>query len=108
VRKLAESLKILGSVVSKAHGALIDNAEYSAPPNLRWDPASLYQIIGNYEETLQECYELLRDNKSVQHGAGPFRSIEWNVLVQPTVERLRKRIILHNSKISHVLKPFEM
>jgi hypothetical protein len=75
---------------------------------VRWDRSSLREIIGDYEATLQECTELLNRNRRYRVGGGPLRNIEWNVLVQPSVDRMRERIILHNSKILHVLKPFEM
>lgn len=106
VRGLAENLDILGRVVVKADQSL--RQEGGAFKPLRWDRSSLEEIIGDYEETLKDCSRLLENNHRYRLGSGPLRNIEWNVLVAPAAERLRARIALHNSKVLHVLKPFEM
>ena len=106
VKGLAESLDILTRVVHEASSSLQKQGAFNTPP--RWDPTSLYQIIGDYESTLRECYELIRSNDRYRVGSNPLRNIEWNVLVQPTADGLRQRIALHNSKVLQVLKPFEM
>ncbi|KFA65852.1 hypothetical protein S40285_04672 [Stachybotrys chlorohalonatus IBT 40285] len=106
VRGLAESLDILEQVVSQAKISL----RRQGPANalVRWDPTSLREIIGDYEVTLKECDTLIRTNNRYRMSSNPLRNIEWNVLVQPSVDRLRQRIVLHNSKVLHVLKPFEI
>ncbi|KAI9152034.1 hypothetical protein HJFPF1_09254 [Paramyrothecium foliicola] len=106
VKSLAESLDILTQVVCQARSTLQRQGAYNSV--VRWDRSSLREIIGDYEETLQECGELLHANRRYRVGSGPLRNIEWNVLVQPSVDRLRERIVLHNSKVLHVLKPFEI
>ncbi|KAH7324360.1 hypothetical protein B0I35DRAFT_349664 [Stachybotrys elegans] len=106
VRGLAESLDILDRVVLQATNSLRHQGLNNAL--VRWDRVSFAEIIGDYEGTLNECKKLLRDNARYRGGSGPGRNIEWNVMVQPTVERLRQRIALHNSKILHVMKPFEI
>lgn len=106
IKYLAESLDILTSVVTQANSSLQRQAGYNAVA--RWDRTSLGQIIGDYHATLRECHELLRSNERYRTGGNPLRNIEWNVLVQPTADQLRQRISLHNSKVLHVLKPFEM
>lgn len=58
--------------------------------------------------TLRECRHLLESNERYRKGGNPLRNIEWNVLVQPVADQLRQRIMLHNSKILHVLKPLEV
>jgi hypothetical protein len=40
--------------------------------------------------------------------SGPLVNIHWNIFVQPQVDKLRRRILLHNTKIQHVLRPFEI
>lgn len=76
---------------------------------IRWDPASLVDIVGDFKATIRECQQLLRDNERYGNGGdNPIRSIEWNVLVQPTVDRLRPRIQMHSARMQTVLKPFEM
>jgi hypothetical protein len=107
VKSLGESLDILEQVVVQAKNTLYSQgAAYNTV--VRWDRVSLREIIGDYEATLYECKELLRTNQRYQTGSSPWRNIEWNVLVQQSVDRLRARITLHNSKVLHVLKPFEI
>ncbi|EGU87587.1 hypothetical protein FOPG_06745 [Fusarium oxysporum f. sp. conglutinans race 2 54008] len=108
VRGLAENLDILSRVVAWADNSLQSQRRQGAPAKLRWDRTSLVQIIGDYEMTLRECNELLRSNNRYRVGTNPLRNLEWNVLVQPAADQLRQRIMLHNSKILHVLKPFEV
>ncbi|KAF7553918.1 hypothetical protein G7Z17_g3277 [Cylindrodendrum hubeiense] len=106
VKYLAESLDILTRVVAQANSSLQRQGGYNVVA--RWDRSSLGQIIGDYHATLRECHELLGANERYRGGGNAFRNIEWNVLVQPTADQLRQRIALHNSKVLHVLKPFEM
>ena len=76
---------------------------------MRWDPASLLDIVGDFQATLRECHQLLDDNKRFNSAPNnPLRNIEWNVLIQPSADRLRARIQLQNARIQNVLKPFEM
>lgn len=103
---LANSLDILQTVVVQAQQSLLKEGLYNVP--LRWDKLSLIEIIGDYDQTLQECYLLIDDNKRYSASSGPVRNIEWNALVQPNADRLRTRLLLHNSKVQLVLKPFEM
>lgn len=105
VRTLASSLKILNDVVTEADSSL---RKQGINGSVRWDHISLLEIIGDYEGTLRECLNLLRANERYRVGSNPLRNLEWNVLVQPTADQLRQRIVLHNHKINHVLKPFEM
>ncbi|KAM5350607.1 hypothetical protein ACJ41O_007112 [Fusarium nematophilum] len=105
VKGLAENLDILTRVVAQAETSLQRQGVNST---VRWDRASLIEIIGDYDGTLMECHDLLRSNQRYRVGTNPLRNLEWNVLVQPTADQLRQRIILHNSKILHVLKPFEI
>ncbi|KAK3177784.1 hypothetical protein K4F52_009482 [Lecanicillium sp. MT-2017a] len=105
VKNLAESLNLLSRVVSEASVSL--RREGGGSSVIRWDRVSLQQIVGDYDSTLRECRDLISSNKQYHGGNNPLKNIEWNVLVQPSVERLRQRIILHHSKIQHFLKPFE-
>lgn len=105
VRALACSLRILNDIVTEADSSL---RQQGINGSVRWDHLSLLEIIGDYEGTLGECRELLQANARYRVGTNAFRNLEWNALVQPTADRLRQRITLHNSKINHVLKPFEI
>jgi hypothetical protein len=109
IRGLATHLDTLLQAFRRAQQSLTD---HGAPPTdrPRWDIASLVDIFGGYEETLEECRRLIESNNRYYdtHSTGVLRNIQFNVMVQPTVERLRARIMLHNSRIQHALKPFEM
>ncbi|KAI8657298.1 hypothetical protein NCS57_01107800 [Fusarium keratoplasticum] len=107
VRGLAENLDILSSVITQADNSL-QRERQSVKTRVRWDRRSLIEIVGDYDGTLRECRELLESNIRYRGGSGPLRNLEWNILVQPTADRLRQRIILHNSKVLHILKPFEI
>ncbi|KAL3589432.1 hypothetical protein FPOAC2_11598 [Fusarium poae] len=108
VRGLAENLDILSRVITWADDSLQSQRRPGVPARLRWDRNSLIEIIGDYEITLRECHQLLVSNDRYGKGSKPLRNIEWNVLVQPLADQLRQRIMLHNSKILHVLKPLEV
>ncbi|KAJ4129346.1 hypothetical protein NW768_007884 [Fusarium equiseti] len=108
IRGLAENLDILSRVITWADDSLQSQRRPGVPARLRWDQSSLIEIVGDYEMTLRECRRLLESNERYRKGGNPLRNIEWNVLVQPVADQLRQRIMLHNSKILHVLKPLEV
>lgn len=72
-----------------------------------WDGATLLDIVGDYNATLNECRELLRMNRRYLSTTGVIKNVSWNALVQPSVDRLRNRIIFHNTKIQLFLVPFK-
>lgn len=106
IKGLALNLDILSRVWRQANNSLLEQGAFNASP--RWDQYSLLEIIGDYEETLGECCALVKNNRRYQSSTVPIKNIEWNMLVQPNAERLRRRLLLHNSKVLLVLKPFEM
>jgi hypothetical protein len=106
VEGLANNLDTLTRVVDGATFKLHRQGARDAVA--RWDRTSLYQIIGDYNATLEECRELIDANRRYWMGSNMFRNLEWNVLVQPRADQLRQRIALHNAKVLQVLKPFEM
>jgi hypothetical protein len=73
-----------------------------------WDLSSLREIIGDYYRTLEECKTLLKENCEFRKNRNFAYNIEWNLVVQPKVDHLRKRLDSHNSKISILLKPLEL
>jgi len=108
VRYLAQSLERLESVINNARDQFHNHGQ-ELPNAFGWDQASLVEIIGDYSETLDDCFRLLEENHSYNSTTtGPGKNIYWNVFVQPRVEVLRRRILLHNSKIEHVLRPFQI
>ncbi|KAK4445410.1 hypothetical protein QBC34DRAFT_472243 [Podospora aff. communis PSN243] len=107
VRHLATSLRQLENTINHARNQF--NYYGEAPPaKLGWDHGSLAEIIGNYSATLRDCERLLQENESYNTTTGVGRNLRWNALVQPRVDALRQRILLHNSKVDHVLQPFEI
>ncbi|KAI9781265.1 MAG: hypothetical protein M1839_006057 [Geoglossum umbratile] len=106
VRNLAQNLDNVSHVVSNAFSNL------QAPPNRLaappWDFSSLWEIIGDYHSTINECKKLLLECQRYHQGGSALRNIEWNIFVQPTVKRLTEQILLHNSKTLFLLKPLEI
>jgi hypothetical protein len=107
VKGLANNLDTLSDVVANATRSLYQQSPWRTP-RLRWDERSLLDIVGDYRITLQQCTELLRTNRGYRLPSGPIRNLEWNIFVQPQADHLRHKIRMHNSKILHVLKPFEV
>jgi len=65
-------------------------------------------IVGDYNRTLSDCLQLIDDNRRYAHTTGPMLNIDWNLNVMPQVEHLRGRLQMHNVRIQHFLKPFEI
>ncbi|KAK3681807.1 hypothetical protein B0T22DRAFT_494789 [Podospora appendiculata] len=109
VEHLAKCLNQLSGVVTQAQSLFCDPHQ-SLPPvgALDWDNATLLDIIGDYDATLNECLQLVKTNRSYTATTGPVPNLVWNVMVQPKVDRLRARIALHSAKIQHVLEPFKI
>ncbi|KAJ0150669.1 Uncharacterized protein HZ326_6836 [Fusarium oxysporum f. sp. albedinis] len=107
VRTLHRSLAELEKAVSRAQESLRNHGAWDTD-RLGGDRDSLLEIIGDYNATLRECYELLEDNRRYAQTTGPIRNIDWNLNIMPQVEHLRSRIQMHNSRIQHILKPFQI
>ncbi|KAJ4123185.1 hypothetical protein NW768_009713 [Fusarium equiseti] len=107
VRTLKTSLEELEKAVSRAQQSLLNHGALETD-RLGGDRDSLLEIIGDYNTTLQECHQLLHDNKRYAETTGPIRNINWNINIMPQVEHLRGRIQMHNSRVQHILKPFQM
>lgn len=107
VRSFADNLSILTRVVQGAQQSLADHgAEPAIHP--RWHLESLFDIVGDYETTLRECHKLIDDNTRFSETTGVGRNLQWNYIVQPAVDRLQERLLLHNSRLLNALKPFEV
>ncbi|KAK0716831.1 hypothetical protein B0T26DRAFT_675247 [Lasiosphaeria miniovina] len=108
VQHLAESLESLSHIINAAKGSFHSHG-LPPPDEPPWDETTLLEIIGDYNATLNECARLINENRTYARAtAGPIANVVWNIMVQPNVEKLRSRIVLHNTKIQHILKPFEM
>jgi hypothetical protein len=73
-----------------------------------WDLSSLREIVGDYHKTLADCQKLLEDNPEFRKNRNFAYNIEWNVVLQPKVDQLRKRLEFHNTKILVLLRPLEL
>ncbi|KAI9166409.1 hypothetical protein HJFPF1_02510 [Paramyrothecium foliicola] len=106
VKSLATNLGQLERIVILADREI--QSGYGREAKARWNWASVKEIVGDYDSTLRECRQLLDENVRHARGTGVARNLQWHALVQPTADRLRERIMLHNSKILYLLKPFEI
>ena len=107
MRTLHLSLCQLENAIERAQKSLISHGAHNKDI-LGGDQTSLSEIVGDYKATLKECQKLLWDNRRYAQTTGPARNIDWNINVMPQVDHLRSRIQMHNTRIQHVLKPFEM
>lgn len=65
-----------------------------------WDLKTLPQICGDFRKTLNDCSQLLNDNKKFGRGRGGFiYNVQWNLTIEPDVTRLRDRVAFHNVKV---------
>ncbi|UZP36990.1 hypothetical protein NXS19_004806 [Fusarium pseudograminearum] len=107
VRTLHRSLTDLENAVRRAQQSLRSHEVWDIN-SLCGDQDSLLEIIGDYNATLEECYQLLKDNKLYAETTGPIKNVNWNISIMPQVQHLRSRIQMHTSRIQHILKPFEI
>jgi len=113
IKGLAENLNNITNVVENAkitwaqHSLRMGRSRFS-PVQKDWDFSSLREIIGDYHKTLADCKTLLEENHEFRKNRNAAYNIEWNVVIQPKVDHLRKRLESHNSKISILLKPLEL
>ncbi|KAF2187525.1 hypothetical protein K469DRAFT_705224 [Zopfia rhizophila CBS 207.26] len=77
-------------------------------PRREWDLSSLREIIGDYYGTIQDCKKLLEENSNFRTDRNFAYNIEWNLVIQPKVNQLKRRLESHNSKILILLKPLEL
>lgn len=68
----------------------------------------MVEIVGDFRATLNECSRLIERNRSYAADSGPVRNVGWNAWVMPLVDRLRRRIAVHESKIQLFIQPFTM
>ncbi|KAH8594198.1 hypothetical protein B0O99DRAFT_742105 [Bisporella sp. PMI_857] len=114
IKSLAENLNNIAHVVENARltwaqeSLRLSRARGPPAPQRDWDLSSLYEIIGDYNKTLTDCRKLLEENYEFRKNRNFAYNIEWNLVIQPKVDYLRRRLDSHNSKISILLKPLEL
>ena len=69
---------------------------------------SLWNIIGNYEATLQDCDNLLRDKAKFRWRGDFIHNIIWNVTVASDIQGLKDRLAYLNIKLLTMLKTLDL
>ena len=93
---------------------VIDHARQAFRQRIYLDDTTVFNedrledVIGCYRKTLQDCCNLLRQNRRYEEVSGPRRNLAFNILVRPEVDRLRDRVKMHNLRIQNALRPMEM
>ncbi|EPE33328.1 hypothetical protein GLAREA_06340 [Glarea lozoyensis ATCC 20868] len=113
IKSLAENLNNIARVVENARATWAQEslrfARSRGPLQQRdWDLSSLNEIIGDYQKTLIECRKLLEENYEFRKSRNFAYNFEWNLVIQPKVDGLRRRLESHNAKIAILLKPLEL
>ncbi|KAF1817013.1 hypothetical protein P152DRAFT_384775, partial [Eremomyces bilateralis CBS 781.70] len=106
VKSLAENLDNIGRVINNAVSHMQTRRMSMALPV--WDLTSVREITGDYTNTILECNRLLKQNEQFRQDTSPMSNIEWHLLLQPNVDRLKQRVEMHNNKILFLLKPLEI
>lgn len=103
---LVKALDVLSKIVANATKVCHELGE--DPQVARWDRRSLYQIVGKFDKTFEECEEIAL--MSIKHNAAPNLShiVDWNPQVASRVQQLRERLLFHRRKLGVFFKPFEM
>jgi hypothetical protein len=110
IKYLSENLKDISRVVENAKSQQSQQSAGLRSPSLQkdWDLSSLKEIIGDYEKTLSDCRKLLEENHEFRKKRNFAYNNYWNLVIQPKIDQLRKRLQLHNTKIVILLKPLEI
>jgi len=104
VRNLARNLENVYNVVANAENSW----RQRLPGEKSFDLSALSEIIGDYQRTIRECDQVLKENRRFALHDNFAFNIQFNVLVEPRVRRLKERIQFHSTKILVLLKPLEM
>lgn len=110
IRSLGESLQRLEKI--------INNAEGQRPTRRPWHTdadhfgaalETLPEVTGDFPRTLKECEIVLNDHsKFHRSSAGFIDNIVWWSGTEGLVNNLRERVHFHVTKVSFILKPFEI
>jgi hypothetical protein len=76
--------------------------------NVKLDLKSFQEIVGDYRATIQECYALLRNNRSYMRSGSGVPQLKWQLCVQNDVNRLTECIKTFNSKLIFLLEPLKI
>lgn len=70
---------------------------------------SLRDVTGDFGRTLRDCNALLRNHhKFHRNKAGFVDNVVWHASTESEISNLKERVRLHITKMSFVIKPFEI
>ena len=94
IETLYQNLNNLVSVINLAQKGRLPTSRPSSATTV-----CLNQILGNFEDTLRDCLQLLESNQSYGERKGPIYNISWYLRVKDEVDQLRDRIAFLNIKV---------
>lgn len=122
IQTLAESLKQLIEVTENAWKQQNVGKQRQSRPLRPWIAArqdeqrgpeaelkSLREVTGDFNLTLKDCDALLRNHhKFHRNQAGFVDNVFWHASTESEISNLKERVRLHITKLSFVMKPFEI
>ncbi|PMD45938.1 hypothetical protein L207DRAFT_628596 [Hyaloscypha variabilis F] len=113
VKVLEENLRNILLVIENAKATWVQHSlprmrSPGLPLQIDWELSSIGEIVGDYQKTLYDCQKLLDDNPELRKNRNFAYNIEWNYVLEPEVDQLRKRLQFHNTKILILLRPLEL
>lgn len=96
IQYLARNLRQLGQVIRD----VTKQVPSLSADDHKWDLKALPQICGDFRKTLNDCERFLRDESKFSQGREGFiYNIQWNLIIEPEVARLKDRVAFHNIKV---------
>lgn len=96
IQYLAKNLQQLGQVIRD----VAKQVPSLSADDHKWDLKALPHICGDFKRTLNDCDKFLRDESKFSQGRGRFiYNVQWNLLIEPEVARLKDRVAFHNIKV---------
>lgn len=95
---LGQNLKALNVVIHEMRGTFRGRASSQTSAA----SLGLTQILGDFKDTLDECWKVLEKKKPAP---GAVANLRWCLLEEREVNRLRDRIASHNIKVLRLYPP---
>lgn len=104
IQTLAQSLQQLIEVTENA-GRQRQDAQRGPEAELR----SLREVTGDFGRTLRDCNALLGNHHKFHRNKADFvDNVVWHASTESEISNLKERVRLHITKMSFVIKPFEI
>jgi hypothetical protein len=103
--ELISALEVLSNIVNHATQLCSELGE--DPQVVRWDRRSLYQIVGKFDKTFEECEEIALMSIKQHMGLNRAHIVDWNPQVLTRVQQLHERMLSHRHRLGIFLRPFE-